>query len=416
MTTAVIITNQIEEKIKSHQFFIEFLKATNLWERLTPTSLTKQIICEHMEKMIASLALRKLHNEYNNILEAAIVMVLKDRTETLQPQLTPQDLFYRQLTRVEDLIICLIEWQSQQICANTSTSRELLNCLFSTTHILITIFQEICHFRQNQGSLYDWSSLSKSEYIPWTSSGGPKGIRTALVRQLEFLITFGLESAKTQAIDEDIQLKGAVCQKIVDLSDVILDGFVCQLRSIAANTTHYQTVEQTFQSIRAKCIQPLIKVRQYDRAIALADKYQDFDVLIQICDQLNDTERLSRYLVDYANKGFAEHLSKWYLKEGKQGRLLALTGSLNQLSTYLEPHQHLVWLHQIHMDQYSEASRTLKQLADQENNLIQRKRTLLSLSKLAAIADGQAVPEEIDDQLEQIKENLCRQALESDLN
>ena len=416
LTTSVIITNQIEEKIKSHQFFIEFLKETNLWERLTPISMTKHILCEHMEKLVASLTLRKLHNDYNNILEEAIKIVLKERGAILQPQLTPQDIFYRETSRIEELIIALIEWQSQQIGANSSTSRDLLNCLFSTTHILITVFQAICHFRQNQGSLYDWPSLSKSEYNPWTSSGGPKGIRTALLKQLDFLVTFGVESTKTQAIEEDIQLKGAVCQKIVDLSDIILDGFVCQLRSIdnTSSLHNYQTVEQTFESIRVKCIEPLIKVRQYDRAIALAEKYQDFDVLIQICDRLNDTERLKRYLVDYSNKGFAERLSKWYLKEGKQGKLISMSAHIQALSTYLEPHEQLIWLHQIHLDQYAEASRTLKHLADQENRFVERKKTLLSLSKLACIADGLPVPDEVEEELDQIKEDMYSKILEAE--
>lgn len=406
LTASVIITNQIEEKIRTHRLLIEFLRNTNIWERLGSASLkgttevlTKRILIEHTEKMIASLTLKKLHNDYNSILEAAIEKVLRQRNTTLPPRLTPQDIFYRQTSRIEELIIALIEWQSEQIDDNSSSSRDLLNCLLSTTNILITVFQEICHFRQTQGSLYEWSSNSKCEYNPWTSSGGQNGIRTALLKQFDFLVTFGIESTKGTAIEEDIQLKGAVCQKIVELSDIILDGFVCQLRSIDSSQ-RYQAVERSFETCRHKCIEPLIRVRQYDRATALAEKYLDFDILIQICEKLNETERLKRYLVDFAHKGFAEYLFKWYLKEGKQGKLLSMTANIQTLSNFLMPHEQLNWLHQIHLDQFNEASLTLKKLGFEEKNFLGRKKTLLSLSKLSALAAGLTPSEEVENELD----------------
>ncbi|CAG2175351.1 unnamed protein product, partial [Oppiella nova] len=405
LTASVIIANQIDEKLKSHRILIEFLKTCNLWERLSSVTVkgsttvqTKLMLSEHIEKLIACLTLRRLHNEYNNILETAIKIVLSQRNDTLQTRLTPQDIFYRQTTRVEELITALIEYESQQIDSNAGSSRDLLNCLLSV---------KVCHFRQTQGSLYEWSALSKCEYIPWTSTVGVNGMRTSLVKQFEFLVNYGIESTNTSAVEDDIQLKGAICQKMVDLSDIILDGFVCQLKSID-NTNRYQTVERNFESCRAKCIEPLMRVKQYDRAAALAEKYDHFDALIEICEQLNDSERLRRYIADFANKGFAEYLFKWYLKEGKQGKMLTMSASLHTLTNFLKNHQQLNWLHQIHLDQFPEASHTLRELAQHEQNYLSRKKTLLSLSKLSALAAGLPPPSDIDSELELIlyQENL----------
>jgi nuclear pore complex protein Nup133 len=151
-----------------------------------------------------------------------------------------------------------------------------------------------------------------------------------------------------------------------------------------------------------------MKVRQFDRAAALAEKYEDFDILIKLCEELNNPERLQRYIVDFANKGFAEYLFKWYLKEGKQGKMLATASNTQMLSNFLKSHEQLNWLHQIHLGLFEAASLTLKKLAFNEQSFLGRKKTLLSLSKLSAIAAGETSLNELDSQLELIlyQENL----------
>ncbi len=415
ITASVIVLNQLEEKLRIHRFLIGFLKVSNLWERLMSLYVngsrmsSKLILCEHAEKLMAALTLRKIHNDYSTILEAAIKIVLHQRNATLQPRLTPMDIFYRETTKIDDLIWALIDYETDQINNVFTNSKDVLKFLLSISNILITLFQEICHYRQSQGALYESAAILKCEYIPWSSTTGTNGVRTSLLKHFDYLVNFGIESTNTAfAIEEDIQLKGAICQKIVELSDIILDGFVCQLKSIEPNNERHQIVERSFESCRSKCIQPLMKVRQFDRAAALAEKYEDFDILIKLCEELNNPERLQRYVVDFANKGFAEYLFKWYLKEGKQGKMMATASNIQMLSNFLKSHEQLNWLHQIHLGLFQAASLTLKKLALNEQSFLGRKKTLLSLSKLSAIAAGETALNEVDSQLELVlyQENL----------
>jgi nuclear pore complex protein Nup133 len=41
---------------------------------------------------------------------------------------------------------------------------------------------------------------------------------------------------------------------------------------------------------------------QFDRAASLAEKYMDFDILIRICDETDNQERLQRYVNQFAEQ------------------------------------------------------------------------------------------------------------------
>ena len=45
-----------------------------------------------------------------------------------------------------------------------------------------------------------------------------------------------------------------------------------------------------------------VNFEQYERAASLAEKYCEFDILIQLCEQTNNTERLTRYLNQFHNR------------------------------------------------------------------------------------------------------------------
>lgn len=399
-TASVIIAKQLEEKRRMHHLLIEFLKNFGFWERLTTYTMqkarmpTRLILAENAEKLIAALTLRKLHADYNNLLEASIDLVLQERAVEIPFNVTSHDVFYRQTTRIEDLIIALIDYESDQINSVLTNSRDILTLVIQVAHILITVFQEISYFRQTQGSTFEVTATDdaafRCEYIPWSSTTGDDGIRTALLKQFELIEKYGIDSTNVAAaIEDDVQLKGVIYQKIVELADIILDGYLCHLKSIEFDVERHNAVERTFVAHRTKCLRPLMKVKQFERATALAEKYEDFDVLIRICDELGNRERLQRYIEDFSHRGFADYLFKWYLKEGKQGKMLREAADVDSLGNFLKDHTRLNWLHQIHHDQYGSASQTLKTLSVNERKYLGRKKTLLSLSKLCALAESE---------------------------
>lgn len=399
-TASVIIAKQLEEKRRMHHLLIEFLKNFGFWERLTTYTMqkarmpTRLILAANAEKLIAALTLRKLHADYNNLLEASIDLVLQERAVEIPFNVTSHDVFYRQTTRIEDLIIALIDYESDQINSVLTNSRDILTLVIQVAHILITVFQEISYFRQTQGSTFEMTATDdaafRCEYIPWSSTTGDDGIRTALLKQFELIEKYGIDSTNVAAaIEDDVQLKGVIYQKIVELADIILDGYLCHLKSIEFDVERHNAVERTFVAHRTKCLRPLMKVKQFERATALAEKYEDFDVLIRICDELGNRERLQRYIEDFSHRGFADYLFKWYLKEGKQGKMLREAADVDSLGNFLKDHTRLNWLHQIHHDQYGSASQTLKTLSVNERKYLGRKKTLLSLSKLCALAESE---------------------------
>ena len=61
----------------------------------------------------------------------------------------------------------------------------------------------------------------------------------------------------------------------------------------------------------------------------------------------------------------------------------------DELAKFLEGHDGIAWLHGIHAGDYVNASTTLRGLAQRESELLSRKKTMLSLSKLAALASDE---------------------------
>lgn len=120
---------------------------------------------------------------------------------------------------------------------------------------------------------------------------------------------------------------------------------------------------------------------EYERAAILAEKYHDFHILIQICEQTNNIERLDNYCDKYCDQNFSQYLFNWYIREGKPGRLLEQfrlktkpEKQKGELLRFLHDHPSLLWLQNIFSQQFKEASDTLQSLAKQEMELVARKK------------------------------------------
>ncbi|CAG2233694.1 NUP133 [Mytilus edulis] len=77
-TTSLIILNQLNDKVKAHDYIINFLKKVGLWDKLKEVQsrdtkmLTRNALCEHAEKIQAAIALRTQHSTYPALVDAAI--------------------------------------------------------------------------------------------------------------------------------------------------------------------------------------------------------------------------------------------------------------------------------------------------------------------------------------------------------
>lgn len=201
-------------------------------------------------------------------------------------------------------------------------------------------------------------------------------------------------------------------RQLVDLVDFVLDGRKAYLESIK-DTDKYGVMLQQYESQRSDLIYPFGKYHgrarekamskperlsldrfvvsvhdgQYELAIKLAEKYLDFQILVQICDQTSNQERLDEYIDKYKEMEFSQFAINWHLRQNKRGDLFErFKHNQADLSKFLGDHPSLAWVQCIFNGDLGRAAKILTMLAQNETELVRRKKTMLSLAKLACTA------------------------------
>lgn len=170
-------------------------------------------------------------------------------------------------------------------------------------------------------------------------------------------------------------------EQLVALIDCFLDGYVSQLKSVdkSSNRERYDNLEMEYLQKRSDLLSPLLTLGQYLWAASLAEKYCDFDILVQMCEQTDNQSRLQRYMTQFADQNFSDFLFRWYLEKGKRGKLLSQPVSQHgQLANFLQAHEHLSWLHEINSQELEKAHSTLLGLANMETRYFAKRKPFLA--------------------------------------
>ncbi|XP_051468943.1 nuclear pore complex protein Nup133 isoform X1 [Apus apus] len=385
--TSLILLHQLEDKTKAHSFFIEFLHQVGVFERLGSFPVrgmlmaTRLLLCEHAEKLAAAVVLKNHHSRLPDLVNAALLAALNKRECDVPPSLTPADVFFREVSQIDSIFECLLEEEEQILKDVPIESIEWAQIVVDVNNIIKDMLQAACQYRQSRASLYKTGELPEREpeYIPWTASSA---LRAAIIRQHGIIL-------KMVYPQVDSNLRSIVAEQLVALLDCFLDGYVSQLKSVdrPADQERYSNVEMEYVQKRSELLSPLLSLGQYQMAAALAEKYCDFDILVQMCEQTDNQARLQRYMSQFADQNFSDFLFRWYLEKGKRGKLLSQPiAQHGQLASFLQAHEHLSWLHEINSQDLQKAHRTLQTLANMETRYFAKKKTLLGLSKLAALA------------------------------
>ncbi|NXF97097.1 NU133 protein, partial [Eubucco bourcierii] len=385
--TSLILLHQLEDKTKAHNLFIEFLHQVGVFEHLGSfpvrgtTMATRLLLCEHAEKLSAAIVLKNHHSKLPDLVNAAILISLNKRECDIPPSLTPADVFFREVSQIDSIFECLLEEEEQILKDMPIESIEWAQIVVDVNSIIKEMLQSACQYRQSKASLYKTGELPEREpeYIPWTASSG---VRTAIIRQHGIILKMVYPQA-------DSNLRSIVAEQLVALLDCFLDGYVSQLKSVGrpADQERYSNLEIEYVQKRSELLSPLLSLGQYQMAATLAEKYCDFDILVQMCEQTDNQARLQRYMSQFADQNFSDFLFRWYLEKGKRGKLLSQPiAQHGQLTSFLQAHEHLSWLHEINSQDLQKAHRTLQTLANMETRYFAKKKTLLGLSKLAALA------------------------------
>ncbi|KAM9564294.1 nuclear pore complex protein Nup133 isoform 2-T2 [Guaruba guarouba] len=385
--TSLILLHQLEDKTKAHSFFIEFLHQVGVFEHLSSFPVravpmaTRLLLCEHAEKLAAAIVLKNHHSRLPDLVNAAILMALNKRECDIPPNLTPADVFFREVSQIDSIFECLLEEEEQILKDMPVESIEWAQIVVNVNNIIKDMLQAASQYRQSRASLYKPEELPEREpeYIPWTASSG---LRATVIRQHGII----LQMVYPQA---DSNLRSIVAEQLVALLDCFLDGYASQLKSVdrPADQERYSNLEMEYKQKRTELLSPLLSLGQYQMAATLAEKYHDFDILVQMCEQTDNQARLQRYMNQFADQNFSDFLFRWYLEKGKRGKLLSQPiAQHGQLANFLQAHEHLSWLHEINSQDLQKAHSTLQTLANTETRYFAKKKTLLGLSKLAALA------------------------------
>ncbi|XP_077575978.1 nuclear pore complex protein Nup133 isoform X2 [Stigmatopora nigra] len=421
--TSLIILHQLEDKMKAHSCFMDFLLQVGLMERLghvwvrSSPMATRLLLCEHAEKLQAAMVLKNHHSKNGELVNRAIGTALSKNNAVVPPGLTGADVFFREVSQISAIFDCLLEEEERSLKENPVDSVQWADVVLTVNTIIKDILHAAGQYRESKASIYRASEHATPdvEYIPWTALGGVGGIRSVICRQHELIL-------RSMYPHADSELRSVLCEQLVALLDFYLGGYVSQLNSLKPQERErYNTLEMEYCQRRSELLTPLLELGQYQWVAALAEKYCDFDVLVQMCERTDNESRLQHYMSKFQEQNFADFLFRWYMEKGKRGKLLSQPAAQHQqLAGFLQAHQHLSWLHDIHVQHYQAAHKTLYKQANAETRYFAKKKTLLALSKLAALVSD--LPEDerskkVDEIVDQERfllhqETLPRQLLE----
>ncbi|OXU23558.1 hypothetical protein TSAR_013208 [Trichomalopsis sarcophagae] len=386
---AMQIPHQLEGKQKSMDLFVTFLKEHNLWNRFCAVTYrgvimsTSHVLGEFTEKVVAMLTIYNLQQRFTEIIDSVI-------ERTLQPEayvsedLTANDIFYREVSEVHLFLPNLVQIAIEQ-SQSERPIQQIAQYILQVNSIVLGVLHEVVKYRQSNAEKYVPPRCSRvAEYLPWTAATGKYGLRTCLNTMQSLTLQHGVNNTS------DTNVRNELYEQLVGLIDLILDGRKCHLESIRG-TEKFEILLKQYETERTSLIQPLIKDQQYENAAMLAEKYCDFVSLIQICELTNNKSRLDLYMERFASQDFAGFLFSWYVKDGRQGQLVerCRRGGAAELTQKLLQHPILSWVQAALSGGYEVAGKTLYSLALEEQELVTRKKSMLSLAKLAYLASGE---------------------------
>ena len=124
------------------------------------------------------MALRQHHQSFPVLIDAVIAKVLeKRRASPPMPHLTNQDVFFREVSKIEDFLLCLVEHVTGKI-ASENDGDELVSLLSSANTILYSMLSSAVTYRTSSGLLYAPAQGEEDPMVevqPWTTSTGSKG-------------------------------------------------------------------------------------------------------------------------------------------------------------------------------------------------------------------------------------------------
>ncbi|EDW82956.1 uncharacterized protein Dwil_GK22571 [Drosophila willistoni] len=383
------IINQLRDKVVAMQHFIEFLHSSGVWDKLNAIPCgsnvlkpTGYILSDISEKIIAALALRSLQTKMPKLIEEAIDTTVALWEEKPYGSLTTQDIFYVKICNMQCIFETLADMADERIAAQQQTTLSVAHSICDINVIVLEILDMVFRYREQHSSSFQLHNdkLASFENLPWTAMSGNAGVRDTLTRLIHLSVRFGTHSVS------ETELKQQLYQQISELVDVVLEGRKNYLESVR-ETEKFNVLQQQFEAQRRELISMLIKERQYQYAAKLAEKYLDFQSLVIICDETKDKDRLDDYTRKYEEYDFSQFAINWHMRQNRHGEVFErFKGNQTALAQFMRDHPSLGWIQLVLNGDFERTAKVLDELAQNETEFVSRKKSMLSLAKLAALA------------------------------
>ncbi|XP_045777075.1 nuclear pore complex protein Nup133 [Maniola jurtina] len=383
---------QLRDKQRAFSLFLDFLRAHNLWRRLGTvtreneegTVSTQYELCSLGERLAAARALQRLHQEGAHLVDAALHRVTAsaesespDSPEGEEPEvlqalrsgaLSAADVCFRRVTRIARVLRALAELPPPAHDPRAAAHHAL--------HALTALATAL-------------SEMQKCRAQAPSRPAPPLGPRS-LLSSLAHLHKRAVSECGHKC--EDINLRAQVLEAAATLADLLL--------SEADPLRHSSRTIHLYERMRTETIQPYIQEGQIERAAVLAEKFKDFDLLIEMCVQRNDMQRLYGYIDKYADEGMAEKAFAWLASRGGSqcALLLRSLGSRagDRLRSWLAAapdRLSLRALHHLAAGDTVPAAKLYAEMAEQETYSVARMSTMASIAKLCLLAGDEPEPQ-----------------------
>ncbi|KAL0819987.1 hypothetical protein ABMA28_007983 [Loxostege sticticalis] len=358
--------HQLRDKQRAFTLFRDFLRAQGLMRRLQLVSaesgggVTRTVwaLCSLAEQLAIAVALRRLqHGPDAQLIESAIYQVVCGDSGEVEEEpeveaalssgaLSPADVCYRRVSRVGRVLRAL---------AANAHAHAGADARANAAHVHATI-----------------NIINVSAIIQVSAS----------------LFHINLHCRQSAHNCPDANVRWQVCEASAALADRLLAD--------AEPLQNEPRTRHMYEKLCRDIIRPFMEEGLVERAAVLAEKFKEFELLIEMCIDSNDMDRLYGYIDKYPNEGVAELAFAQIVDRGGPlvSALLRATQPhiASRLVAWLQAapsRAHLLALQRLAARDYGAAAPALAQLAGDEQDSVNRMTTMASLAKLCLLASDE---------------------------
>ncbi|XP_059662894.1 nuclear pore complex protein NUP133 [Cornus florida] len=436
-----VVSNQLLDKQQKHQRFLQFLALSKCHEELcSRQGQSLQIILEHGEKLAGMIQLRELQNTISQNRSTGVGSPSRSSRSEISGALW--DLIQLVGERARRNTILLMDRDNAEVFySKVSDLQEVFYCLNGQLEYVISVempfvvqIQRACELSNAAVTLVRTAMHYRNEHHMWYPS--PEGLTPwycqPVVRSGLWSIAAFMLQLLTETSCLDMSAKSDFHSHLEVLAEILLEAYSGSITAkVERGEAHkglldeycnrrdtlLDSLYQQVKCLKDKCQdlnegteeQVEVILRQLSsNLLSIAKRHEGYQTLWNICCDLNDAELLRNLMRDSMGPkgGFNYFVFKQLYEDKKFSKLLRLGEEFpEELATFLQQHQDLLWLHEMFLHQFSSASETLHVLSLSQNDtsiskteegtdsydseleptLAERKR-LLNLSKIAAMA------------------------------